>query len=300
VLGHISKDCPQNNPKKNKGKFHAHAVEEEKPSKKAKEESSDKEYVLISALTGSVSLGNDTWIVDSGASKHMTGFESSLSSLEKKESPHKVKLGDDFQYSIKGVGEASYKLDSGKSIRMKGVLFFPGLKKNLLSISALEKKGFIIAFVDGEVLLWPRGKTIEDVVVIGEEEGGLYKLKGSADLALIHNTVSPCELWHRRLAHFNYKALPIVSKVVTGLPKIQVDNSGVCKGFSQGKNVKNPLPSSDMKAEGILNLIHLDACGPMTASSLSGYDYYVSFIDDFSRKTWIYFLKSKDEVFSKF
>ena len=38
----------------------------------------------------------------------------------------------------------------------------------------------------------------------------------------------------------------------------------------------------------------------MSSSSLRGYVYYVSFIDDFSRKTWIYFLKKKDEVFSKF
>ena len=66
-----------------------------------------------------------------------------------KDSPYKVKLGDDFQYPIKGVGEASYKLDSGKSIKMKDVLFVLGLKKNLLSISALEKKGFRVAFVDG-------------------------------------------------------------------------------------------------------------------------------------------------------
>ena len=46
--------------------------------------------------------------------------------------------------------------------------------------------------------------------------------------------------------------------------------------------------------------IHSDVCGPMSSSSLSGYVYYVSFIDDYSRKTWIYFLKNKDEVFSKF
>ena len=98
---------------------------------------------------------------------------------------------------------------------MKDVLFVPGLKKNLLSMLALEKKGFRISFVDGEVLLWPRGKTIEDAIVIGEEEGGLYKLRGHIDVAFIHNTVSLCELWHRRLAHVNYKALPIVSKVVT-------------------------------------------------------------------------------------
>ena len=49
-----------------------------------------------------------------------------------------------------------------------------------------------------------------------------------------------------------------------------------------------------------MEIIHLDVCGPMSSNSLSGYAYYVSFIDDFSRKTWIYFMKNKDEVFSKF
>ena len=47
-------------------------------------------------------------------------------------------------------------------------------------------------------------------------------------------------------------------------------------------------------------MIHSDVCGPMSSSSLSGHVNYVSFIDDFSRKTWIYFMKNKDEVFIKF
>ena len=47
-------------------------------------------------------------------------------------------------------------------------------------------------------------------------------------------------------------------------------------------------------------IIHSDVCGPMSSSSLTGYVYYVSFIEDFSRKTWIYFMKNKDEVFFKF
>ena len=56
-------------------------------------------------------------------------------------------LGDYSQYPIIGIGEASYKLDYGKSMKMKGVLYVPGLKKNLLSISSLDKKGFRVAFV---------------------------------------------------------------------------------------------------------------------------------------------------------
>ena len=68
----------------------------------------------------------------------------------------------------------------------------------------------------------------------------------------------------------------------------------------KGKNTKKTFPSSERKAKGILEIIHSDVCGPMSSSSLSGYVYNVSFIDDFSRKTWIYFMKNKDEVFSKF
>jgi hypothetical protein len=185
-------------------------------------------------------------------------------------------------------------------MRMKDVLYVLGLTKNLLSILALDKKDFRVAFIDGEVLMWPKGKTMEDAFVIGTEEGGLYKLKGHSDVALTHSNESLCELWHRRLAHINYKALPYVSKVVTGLPELKVDHEGVCKGCAQGKNINNPFPKSDNKAEGILELVHSDVCGPMPSTSLSGYVSYISFIDDYSRKTWVYFLKSKDEVLKKF
>ena len=117
------------------------------------------------------------------------------------------------------MGEASYKLDSGKSMKMKDVLYVPRLKKNLLSISALDKRGFIVSFIDGKVLMWSKGKSMDDAVEIGIE-GGLYKLEGHADLALATSTINPCELWHRRISHVHYRALPIVSKVATGLPEI--------------------------------------------------------------------------------
>ena len=53
-------------------------------------------------------------------------------------------------------------------MKMKDVLFVPGLKKNILSILALDAKGMRVAFVDVQVLMWPRGKTIDDAIVIGE------------------------------------------------------------------------------------------------------------------------------------
>jgi hypothetical protein len=78
----------------------------------------------------------------------------------------------------------------------------------------------------------------------------LYKLKGHADLALTHSIESPYELWHRRLANINYKALPYVSKVVISLLQLKVDHEGVCKGCAQGKNIKNPFQKSDNKEKG--------------------------------------------------
>ena len=149
--GHISKNCPRNKggsqKKKNyKIRHHSHTAKDDEPLRKRvkQEDSTDEEYVLISALTGTVTHGSNDWLIDSGASKHMMGFKESFVKLSEHESPHKVKLGDDYQYPIKGSGESSYKLDSRKSMKMKDVLFVPGLKKNILSISTLDVKGMRI------------------------------------------------------------------------------------------------------------------------------------------------------------
>ena len=97
----------------------------------------------------------------------------------------------------------------------------------------------------------------------------------------------------------HYRALPLAKKFVGGLPEIQAKYEGVYKGCVKGKNTKKTFPSSENKAKGILEIIHSDVCSPMSTSSLSRYVYYVSFINDYYRKTWIYFMKNKDELFSK-
>ena len=273
---------------------HANAAEEEEPTqKKERNDNSDDEYSLISSLTSMVTHGNDTWLVDSGVSKHMTGYKDYLSTLIKRVSHQEVKLGDDYQYPIKCVGEDSYKLETGKLLKMKDVLYVLSLKKNHLSILGLEKKGFRVAFMDGQVLMWPRKKTIDDAIMIGVEERGLYKLKGKSYQALVHSTINPCELWHRKFSHLHYKAIVTMSKAVIGILELQANREGVCKGCAQGKNVKRPFPSSANKEKGILDIIHSYVCRPMTTTSLSRYVYYVSFIDDYSCKTWIFFLKGK-------
>jgi hypothetical protein len=88
--------------------------------------------------------------------------------------------------------------------------------------------------------------------------------------------------------------------MVEGIPELQSTHEGICKGCALGKNIKKPFPSSNNRSKEILDLIHSDVCGPMPVKSLGGFSYYVIFIEDYSRKTWLYLLKTKDEVFSKF
>jgi transposase InsO family protein len=87
--------------------------------------------------------------------------------------------------------------------------------------------------------------------------------------------------------------------MVTGPLDIQVERDRVCKGCTLCKNIKGSFTSNDSRSKGILDIIHSDVCRQMAMPSLGNFVYYVLFIDD-SRKTWIYFLKAKDEVVIKF
>jgi transposase InsO family protein len=88
--------------------------------------------------------------------------------------------------------------------------------------------------------------------------------------------------------------------MVCDMPSIYLSKNEFCKGCMLGKNIKKAFPSSDNRAQGILDLVHSNVCGPMSSPSLSGCLYYVIFIDDYSRKCWIYFLKAKSDTFDKF
>jgi transposase InsO family protein len=94
--------------------------------------------------------------------------------------------------------------------------------------------------------------------------------------------------------------LKILGEIATRLPPCSVDHHEVCKGCTLGKYAKTSFPSRDDRAKGVLELIHSDICGPFSSPSLCGFRYYVIFIDDHSRKTWIFFMKNKDEVLSRF
>jgi hypothetical protein len=102
------------------------------------------------------------------------------------------------------------------------------------------------------------------------------------------------------MGHLHHRALPNLREIVTGLLEFNIEQHGVCRGCSLGKHAKATFPSNKHRSKEILDLVHLDVCGMMSVASISGSMYYASFVGDFSRKTWIYFLMTKDEVFSRF
>ena len=88
--------------------------------------------------------------------------------------------------------------------------------------------------------------------------------------------------------------------MVKCMPIFDFEHDSVCQGYTLENNVKKSLSNSNTRSKGLLDLIHFDVCGPMSSPSLSVYLYYVLFIHDFFRKSWIYLLKAKNETFSKY
>ena len=98
------------------------------------------------------------------------------------------------------------------------------------------------------------------------------------------------ELWHRRLGHLHHGALKILQQISTGLPKGTLTQSDRCKGCILGEFVKATFHEKDSHATTILKRIHTDVCGPFSVASTAKHRYYVIFVDDFSRKCWIFFV----------
>jgi hypothetical protein len=105
------------------------------------------EDINISTLSVMVPTNDNTWLIDSGASRHMTGSRDHLTNFVEKETHLHVVLGDDSIYNVKGVGTSTFQLDLDMQLQLKEVLYVPGMKRNLVSISALEDKGYKVNFL---------------------------------------------------------------------------------------------------------------------------------------------------------
>ena len=111
---------------------------------------------------------------------------------------------------MKGTGTVTLHLSQGQVLHLLDVLYVPDLKKNLVLISAMEDKGFNVAFMDGKVRMWKN--SFKKAIMIGFRVDTLYQVGGSPVGAMTCDTIRKTELWHRRFGHLHYKALPNVLK----------------------------------------------------------------------------------------
>jgi hypothetical protein len=261
----------------------------------------DKEFSLIVCLSMRTTH-TDTWYIDSGASLHMIGVREHLTDLTEMGNVEVV-LGDDREVKVVGSRTVSFQRECLPPMTLKEVMYVPGLKKNLGLVYTIEEKGYEVLLRDGQVLLLPKGSSITSAKVFGRtRHERLYKFLFQLVRALIHTTNNNdlCELWHRRMAHLHHGALRDLREMVIGVPNFNLEHHELCKGCALGKYTKTAFSSSHSRATWILDLIHSYVCGQMSSTSLNGSLYYVVFIDDFSRKSWIFFMKTKGQVFSRF
>ncbi|KAK3007522.1 hypothetical protein RJ639_014846 [Escallonia herrerae] len=288
--GHMKNDCTE--PKKKKG-----AGGRQSDDEGANMVSSNERTYDDLCLSATVDDNSKVWYVDSGASIHCTPYRDCFCDYVHGDYGH-VTVGNGYRCSIVGKGKVKIKLSNGGTLVLKDVRHIPELQKNLISVSGLDREGYFVAFGEKQ---W---KVIKGSMVVarGERVGTLYTLSGthnhSISLAFTENQKTT--LWHHRLGHLSESGMKILhsKNALPGMKNIQLD---FCEGcvYGKQKRVSFRRDGKEKKIER-LELVHTDVCGPTTVKSLGGNFYFVSFIDDASRKTWIYAIKQKSDVYHTF
>jgi hypothetical protein len=262
-------------------------------------------HVTLSA--SSFRLLNNSWIVDSGATCHMCNRSELFVEFAELNQPLQIALGDGHKVTATGQGVVAVqlRLPDGKSKRCKlhDVLYVPALSYNLLSVSKAAERGVFAKFgkLSCEIFNFD-GK----LTAVATRTGSLYCLD------LIESQISQCvaanalrpheDNWHRRFGHLNLQSLKMLASnnMVEGLELSSENIDNFCEPCVKGKLHRAPFSVANRRADEPLGLVHTDVCGKLNKQSLSGAEYFLTFIDDKTRYVWVYFLKSKNEVFKRF
>ncbi|KAL6325362.1 hypothetical protein AAG906_023207 [Vitis piasezkii] len=216
----------------------------------------------------------DDWVLDSGVSFHTTPHQEIIQNY---------------------VADVRISLPNGSICSWRRFNIFD-LRRNLISIGQLDDEGHAILFVGGT---WKVTKGAR-VLARGKKTGTLYMTSSPRDTIAVVDASTDTSLWHRRLGHMSEKGMKmLLSK--GKLPELKSIDFDMCESCILGKqkNVSFLKTGRTPKAEK-LELVHTDLWGPSPVSSLGGSRYYITFIDDSSRKVWVYFLKNKSDVFETF
>ncbi|KAI3733787.1 hypothetical protein L6452_13243 [Arctium lappa] len=237
-----------------------------------------------------------TWFLDSGCSKHMTGQKEILSNYKDKYCGT-VRFGNNQFSPIMGYGDVQH-----GNVTVKRVSYVEGLGHNLFSIGQFCDKDLEVNFKAKSCSV--RNEEGEELLV-GTRETDLYTI----NLSDVQNDKQVCLLskasmqqswlWNRRLSHLNFRYINnlVSGKLVKGLPKLRYEREHLCTACEKGKMKRAPhKPKPEPSTNAPLELLHMDLCGPMRTQSLGGKKYILVIVDDYSRYTWVKFLRSKDET----
>ena len=244
----------------------------------------------------------EVWFLDSGCSNHMCGKKELFSDLDET-FRETVKLGNNSCMTVMGKGNIRIRVNENTQV-FTGVFYVPELKSNLLSIGQLQEKGLAILIKNGKCKVYHpnRGLIIEIKMSSNRMFVLLDQRPSEEQICYSSLTDDSAGIWHRRYGHLSYDGLKTLQQknMVQGLPHIKPPVI-LCEECMLGKQARDPFPkSSTWRATRILQLVHSDICGPIKPISNSNKRYFISFIDDFSRKVWVYFLTEKSEAFYTF
>src|SRR3954465_14618795 len=257
-----------------------------------------KKGTKVYCVSFQVPIIKEKWIMDSGCSKHMTGKINMLSSLQHKDGGL-VPFGDNNQCKVIAIGNVG----QGKNPLIENVLLVDGLRHNLLSISQFCDRGYKVLFDKDACYLYDLH--IKNIIAMGKRERNIYVI----DIHSVKNntclitTNDELHLWHKRLGHINIKTVSKLSKheLVRGIPKFTSKNIDLCEACQLGKQVKTSFKSLDMiSTKRPLELLHMDLFGPSRIASINKNRYVFVIVDDYSRYTWVIFLKHKNEAYHEF
>lgn len=241
----------------------------------------------------------DDWYIDSGSARNMTPFGDIVDEKAKSDI-NEVLTASDNNLEVKCMGRVNLKI-SNNNVEVNDCLHVPDLSVNLLSVSSIVKNGNKVIFDASGCTIFNANNAI---VAQCNETDGVYKLRVSAVSRSMFSKVNHNNLvkWHRRLGHLNYQSM--CSMRDGAVEGIQFRNDAnilkSCEICALGKQSRLPFQKSNTRTENILDLVHADLCGDMEENSIGGARYFLTFIDDYSRKVFIYFLRSKKEVINKF
>ena len=234
------------------------------------------------------------WMMDSGASHHMTPHRSDFATYTP--CMGKVKLGDLSLIDHVGIGSVIIKTSSGPAITLGTVLHVPVVDNRFISTPALTEKGAEIVYSKNSCKIVVNQRP----VAVGYKEAGLFWIDNSASsLNTVGKSASTSlDIWHQRMGHISHNTLK--SHGPSALAGMDLDSSTtvipVCRGCELGKSTRQPFSASKtIRTTRIFEIVHSDLAGPMQTQSIQGSLYTATFIDDHSKHSVIYFIKSKDQ-----